>query len=593
MAGENGRRIEDAGETIGGARKDFRKERMTLADLDSMTAAEAFELVRKDAVWPQPDWPALIAEGVDPRAAALLKILRDRLAAKPRRDTPEGRAAYVRMLGFVRDAYSRVRREADFKEARNDLFYGKLDWVNGQRSPAVRELLFSVYKGRSEPFQVSAGDLRKAEELVGRGWPEAEPAWRKGVHFVPTKGGFAVVKANRVLQGGFVDVAAAEAWLKSDAEARAASGAEGPKLPKSRPHLDRLVRSGLDEPRGGRSVAPEDFLDAFGFRAVEFGDWLPDGERQQVLDLAYDALHSMASALDLDPKALSLGGTLAVAFGSRGKGGAAAHYEPGRRVFNITRLSGAGSAAHEWFHAFDHWTGEVGTDAAGRGEPVGGTGWYKPTRSRAAVLQHLPADAAQAWDALMQAMWSRPRTKDEALADLRKRREELLGQIAKVEDAAKRAAERGPVVEASYLRQTAKWLKDAKELHLPAIDRRTAETEGRPVDGDFGRVNSDYLTEAAKLSGHRADGYWLRPTEMGARAFEASVFDRLAERGARDDYLVHGVEGDRYADPMEHKGNPYPAGAERKAIAEAMERLVRAMAPVLERDLGSERSATP
>ncbi|HNU09577.1 MAG TPA: hypothetical protein PKO33_17545, partial [Pyrinomonadaceae bacterium] len=63
------------------------------------------------------------------------------------------------------------------------------------------------------------------------------------------------------------------------------------------------------------------------------------------------------------PKALSLGGQLAIAFGARGHGGgftggsAAAHYEPDRAVFNLTRLNGAGSAAHEWFHALDHYFG--------------------------------------------------------------------------------------------------------------------------------------------------------------------------------------------------------------------------------------------
>lgn len=46
---------------------------------------------------------------------------------------------------------------------------------------------------------------------------------------------------------------------------------------------------------------------------------------------------------------------LAIAFGSRGKGGALAHYEPGRKVINLTKLKGAGCLAHEFGHAFDHY----------------------------------------------------------------------------------------------------------------------------------------------------------------------------------------------------------------------------------------------
>ena len=48
---------------------------------------------------------------------------------------------------------------------------------------------------------------------------------------------------------------------------------------------------------------------------------------------------------------------LAVAFGSRGKANALAHFESGRYVFNLSRLKGAGSLAHEWFHALDNFVG--------------------------------------------------------------------------------------------------------------------------------------------------------------------------------------------------------------------------------------------
>lgn len=47
---------------------------------------------------------------------------------------------------------------------------------------------------------------------------------------------------------------------------------------------------------------------------------------------------------------------LAIAFGARGRNGkAAAHYEPLRRVINLTKTMGAGSLAHEWFHAIDRF----------------------------------------------------------------------------------------------------------------------------------------------------------------------------------------------------------------------------------------------
>jgi hypothetical protein len=47
-------------------------------------------------------------------------------------------------------------------------------------------------------------------------------------------------------------------------------------------------------------------------------------------------------------------GNLSVALGSRGKGNACAHYEPGLRVVNLTKQYGDGSLAHEFAHFLDH-----------------------------------------------------------------------------------------------------------------------------------------------------------------------------------------------------------------------------------------------
>ncbi len=70
------------------------------------------------------------------------------------------------------------------------------------------------------------------------------------------------------------------------------------------------------------------------------------------------------------------------------------------------------------------------------------------------------------------------------------------------------------------------------------------------------------------------DGYWVRPTEMFARAFESWVFDRVTTMGARSDYLVHGVEEDRFAGGG-YKGNPYPTGEERARINAAFDKLAK------------------
>ena len=107
--------------------------------------------------------------------------------------------------------------------------------------------------------------------------------------------------------------------------------------------------------RGGKDVTAEDFRNTFGFRGVEFGNWANQQERQRALNQAYDAFMDLSEATGVSPHGLSLGGELGMAFGARGGGGAAAHYEPGKVVINLTKTQGAGTLAHEWWHAIDNY----------------------------------------------------------------------------------------------------------------------------------------------------------------------------------------------------------------------------------------------
>lgn len=457
--------ITDAGRKIGGARKDlWRERRLELADLDDMTPTEQYEHVVKDNVWPKPDWQALVAAGMPREVAAAVKVLRDGFAARPRKNTPEDRVAYIRMMGIVERRFMALRSLQEWSAAGKAIIHGDLDWDNRKHDPETRRTLFSIFKGRYASFSLSPAARLKVKEMIVAGWPDERPAVQQGR------------RANR----------------RQD---------DGRQLPK-RPHLDTLDRAGPDW-RAGRSVAAEDFVEQFGFYGVEWGNWLSDAERQQVADMAYDALMDLAHVLGLPPRAMSLDGRLALAFGARGTGRAAAHYEPGRTVINLTRLSGAGSLAHEWAHAFDHLAGTLGTGDTS-GKPRGGSGWYDRDYAPGARLPLLSETQRTAWDVVM--------------------------------DAAYRGVGMGM------------------------------------------RRASAYYRNSVAISG--ANGYWARPTEMFARAFECAVFDRLHEHGRRSDYLVHSVEHERYDNPL-FKGNPYPGGAEREQIGPRIFALVDAMAPLL------------
>jgi hypothetical protein len=116
-----------------------------------------------------------------------------------------------------------------------------------------------------------------------------------------------------------------------------------------------------DDHRGGARVTPEVFHETFGFRGVQFGNYVENGRRQQDLNDAYDGLMDMAAVIGVPPRALSLNGRLGLAFGARGKGGKnapSAHYESSQAVINLTKGGGAGALAHEWFHALDNYFGQ-------------------------------------------------------------------------------------------------------------------------------------------------------------------------------------------------------------------------------------------
>lgn len=106
--------------------------------------------------------------------------------------------------------------------------------------------------------------------------------------------------------------------------------------------------------RGGKDVSPELFAAALPFRGVEFGNWLNQTERAALLNSAFDGFHDLAQMLGISADCVTLGGSLAFAFASRGISKAAAHFEPCKNVINLTKKNGAGCMAHEWFHACDH-----------------------------------------------------------------------------------------------------------------------------------------------------------------------------------------------------------------------------------------------
>ena len=197
-----------------------------------------------------------------------------------------------------------------------------------------------------------------ASDLVTINHTRTDGKWSYGV-FVPAKYGLSSgLNAGKdyLLKDGFETRDEAMAYAESMKEDLLKAYNEYKQKQKAFVYFDTGENSRMGEDyRGGADVTAEDFMNAFGFRGVQFGNWTNQADRQMAVNQAYDAFMDLAKLIGVSPRALSLNGELGIAFGARGNGGALAHYEPNEVVINLTKTKGAGSLAHEWWHALDNY----------------------------------------------------------------------------------------------------------------------------------------------------------------------------------------------------------------------------------------------
>ncbi|REG85759.1 hypothetical protein [Marinomonas pollencensis] len=96
----------------------------------------------------------------------------------------------------------------------------------------------------------------------------------------------------------------------------------------------------------------------FDFRGIEMGRWVTTEERDRAALNFHQALTDLMAVLQGPEVLISLRGSLGLQFGKGGRPGVAAHYMPATRQLALAKNAGAGSLAHEWYHAFDHYMGD-------------------------------------------------------------------------------------------------------------------------------------------------------------------------------------------------------------------------------------------
>lgn len=383
VVGEKQETLEDFGEKLGGARKDLAAAVKREYSDDELASLPLSKI-----------WPADLAEKIEDKfVAAFAFAARQEIPNKPRKgykvrawvdkvktlreltslmtDTAtkekaeallkatkalEGFNAKVALLQAIdREQWRRIGRVSEYPNAYSYDAEGKqIPSPSVQVEIDDKRVRFSGAKAMADVIElvndklgVEAAAKKMKFEVRGRGdvWfinKEGDPLYRRLKTFTTSK------EALDYRNSNYDDLVAAWEAVKDSDNVKETDL-------RSRANRERSA----EDWRKGLDVTPEQFSSEFGFRGVEFGNWVAQGknskERQGMLNAVYDAMMDLANIINVPPKALSLNGTLGLGFGSRGHGWASAHFEPDTLVINLTKTRGAGTLAHEWFHALDNY----------------------------------------------------------------------------------------------------------------------------------------------------------------------------------------------------------------------------------------------
>lgn len=676
---EESARIEDAGAELSYNRRNRIRTAKTWKDIADLHDALKVKEATKENFWPKPDYAQLIADGMQPIIAHLVKQVYDGIAAKPNlrvgTSADEAIQTYIRAIERVRDgtlawatdphalaawaghqarmAGAMLGRRIALSEIAEDrrtplsiiypdgpkAFPGEVTSLGGN----------SFYKNLSPGYD----EVNRAIKAVDKGWPGKREAWQvQGMTILenpeieakenPHHPGSFLLRINGKYIDSFqsqeaVDIAASliqpyvlfdkrglVASFESEEEAinaareRSKRG-KGKTIDASGTNVTLAVRSGPPRRMEGEDVSSEKLRQTFGFKGVNFGNWLKTpaakAEAQLHLNHAYDAFHDLAEILGVPPQAISLGGMLGLAIGAQGGGGtASAHFVPGLNEINITRTTGAGFVAHEWGHALDHYFANMAglstssepyltehvtrNPVERRMEMVGGK-YVTVERDRFGDVR---PEIREAFLSIVRTMNKRGQTDEEARAQRKAAAErtetqlerwlksirrdfttdngvhpfdELANRIRHMDygdgKVAAGQAYLSPVVVEMrelykkqggrlYNLENSKALQSWMDSRKYALDSDKGDTKHTPQ-----MVSTEYAMRSRALDETKGGKpYWSTNCEKFARAFDAYIADTLEARNAENSYLSS----------ASRTANTLPAGEERKAINGAFKALI-------------------
>jgi hypothetical protein len=336
--------------------------------------------------------------------------------------------------------------------------------------------------------------------------------------------------------------------------------------------LDVFTDNGYSEdeisnmpPKQQLKVAQKIVQQTFGFKTMTVANDLNTLEAMNHVKFAYRNLQSMAAVM----------GWPAQTFGKivpnlelsrNAKGGALAYLSPSERKIVITRQNDA--FAHEFGHGVDWWVWNTMKLIDESGEPKGRAATGKLKMGGSLVNSNIE----QAFGNLLTAMYKANGDAAFKIAAVEKHIEILHKQIADLQTKLDHAVDDDRI----------KRLTDAieaKKKHIERLSNQISQIKGKPA-AQY-KADTNYYLNARMLdktgATEAADGgYWQRPTEMFARAFEAFVANQVELAGGATEFL--GLTDAGYLQPsVDFIQKAYPQALDRATIFNAIENLMNVL----------------
>ncbi|MEI7672195.1 MAG: LPD1 domain-containing protein, partial [Deltaproteobacteria bacterium] len=612
------REFVDAGEKIGGAKKDTwtailaGQRLLESADMEGMDSATASKLVKKESVI-SGIVEGFEGAGIDPGAGFMISKVFASYAAKPA-DTDIARKNYVAASDRARGYLSGVKTLDDFNQAIGQMRDEYKGFTLSPDEMAIRD----DYKAKSEAWGKARLDYWEAlfkdrkyftakgrfnSDLANKVLAEWERAnmeqymppgtrqnysklsreWRDREEQNPES------KRNqyRALGDRFVNIldGKSAAFSKNLDEAKKvadwawltpAQRVTKERVKPEKPKWTREVPEEIERSGGAdRDFKPQDLIDAFKIRGVEYGNYVDEESARHHTKMLGLSFLDLSGILGVPVEQISYGGRLAIAFGARGTGNASAHYEPGKKVINMTKLHGGGSLAHEWGHFLDNVVHQVSHNGEVKHSYASDSASGKNSVNKSPVVplgSNAPPELQQAFESLSAVMMTGTEgAKWSDIADLPKSEYAKFQMAGRIDPELKRGVSPQSVMDVLRRQTRRKW-KGNKAVESPAYGEDTLSQYAAYIENMTGKKvyytggTSKFYADSSAMTTGDTESYWTRPHEMMARAFEMYISDKMDERGMSNSYLVSGMKGAR-------DGAPYPRGEEKARINAEFDKL--------------------